>query len=70
LPANSTRSPIAATISRYERGITASRRLGLRARAPKVAFNDRLAPAFGLARAIDFKDACLSALDASACPDR
>lgn len=67
-----------ATISRFERGITASRKLGLRVGGPEVAFEDRdvvlnaerLASAFGLVGTVDLNRACLSAFAARAEPDR
>lgn len=66
----------AATLSRFERGITASRLLAHRTGGPEVAADDRgvaldarrLAPAFGFEDAEEFRKACLAA-HAEAHPD-
>lgn len=64
----------AATLSRFERGLTASRLLGRRVGGPDLSFDDRdvvldaerLAPAFGLAGADALGRACRSAFAANA----
>jgi len=61
----------AATLSRFERGLTASRKLGRRVGGPDVPHEDRdvvldndaLASAFGLNNSTALRSACLAALE-------
>lgn len=62
----------ASTLSRFERGLTASRKLALRVGGPDIAFddrdvlleNDRLAAALGLSSSASLRLACVAAAKA------